>query len=99
VSTCAGYPYFSNDKFVLSITLNTTATAYSDASFKTALSSALGLGDTNRIYILKSEQVSSGTRAQPVEDLETLHDQSRQALDLSLLLLLMSLVVVVVVVV
>lgn len=60
MTICPGYPYFKNDKFVLTVTLNTTASSYSAASFKTALNNALKLGDTDRVYIMSTSPAGSG---------------------------------------
>lgn len=60
LTICPSYPYFKNDKFVLTVTLNTTASPYSAASFKTALKTALKLGDTDRVYIMGTSAAGSG---------------------------------------
>ena len=60
VTICPSYPYFKNDKFVLTVTLNTTASPYSAAGFKTALKNALNLGDTDRVYIMGTSPAGSG---------------------------------------
>jgi len=60
LTICPGFPYFKNDKFVLTLTLNTTASSYSAAKFKTAVNSALKLGDINRVYIMGTSSAGPG---------------------------------------
>lgn len=60
LAICPSYPYFKNDKFVLTVTLNTTASSYSAAKFQTAVKNALKLGDTDRVYIMGTSPAGSG---------------------------------------
>lgn len=59
---CPEYPYFQDSHFSLVVVLNVTLTPYTEAAFKTGLSAALSLGDTERIYILGEKDDGNGTR-------------------------------------